>query len=838
MSNSENHMTNYNTVSAIQFVTELVAIAPKDSAPIGCSFTSAPDIALEDEKANRQRWAGQPVDLEAVAPIDANSYVTISSFTGRRRRKVDFVAMLAVMIDDPGTKIDLDKIKLEPSVRLETSPGNYQFWYFLAEAETDRERAESVIKALIASDLIEGGKDPGMSSVSRYGRVPESVNNKTSLSAVHRVTGKTSNGVKRYTLDEIIEGFSLILEAPSIEGLKVQSSADSAETAAVFLADPVGAMFAELGRVKSYRRGIVDVVCPWGEEHSDDSEDGAAVLVNRDKTIGFKCHHGHCDGKGLGDIWSWARAGGHLAPAKTEATKINRGGSDLEDDEPPEGMYALTKEALSAADPKRAIADLKAAHPYETRIIQEYQKLIEDEQAKAEQRIAARLLLSNKDDFPEKLDLGRLLTGDGGKLAEAVKARAVALPTAEEFIFAPMIPVLASQMGTKHELLARKDSNQRATAIFWMLIVGKTGDAKSPAMKIATRALIVKEQASREAYAREERMAEAAKAAKIDTPPIPPRKRYMMEDSTPAARIAIHILNPTGYLNSKDEGSAFLSEMGRFSSKGSDNGETEALLSEFDGGALQYDRKGSNGKPEDRGISKTAVQRVGTTQWPTLKKLRGDHQDDRGLWARFLFCGVPTPLAIASYDSGNPPVDLEGMIEKLVTSIEKLAPAEYTYTDDARRLTIDFSNRLVHLGEDADDSEGSAYPKFRTYLHRFALFFHILNGVLGRDPESVVSHEVSAQSVEQAIYCLKFFIGQYRTVLNLNADDRAEAGHAEHLLRYLERKDKPLTLRQVVAGRCLQKRGVTTTVEYKYLIEVLKSSGKLIEQAGLIMAIR
>lgn len=79
--------------------------------------------------AGRENWAGRPWHPGDKVPPNfdhMNSYLTVSAFepdpeTGDlRRRKANFVAMHAVMVDDVGTKVDSSQIKLPPSAAIET----------------------------------------------------------------------------------------------------------------------------------------------------------------------------------------------------------------------------------------------------------------------------------------------------------------------------------------------------------------------------------------------------------------------------------------------------------------------------------------------------------------------------------------------------------------------------------------------------------------------------------------------------------------------------------------------------------------------------------------------
>ena len=76
----------------------------------------------------------------------------------------------------------------------------------------------------------------------------------------------------------------------------------------------------------------------------------------------------------------------------------------------------------------------------------------------------------------------------------------------------------------------------------------------------------------------------------------------------------------------RDEGSAFITERGRFSNGRGDSGETEADLSEFNGGSLSRDRK-TDGSTF---LTKTGISRTVATQYAMLQVLMGVHQDECG----------------------------------------------------------------------------------------------------------------------------------------------------------------------------------------------------------------
>lgn len=68
--------------------------------------------------------------------------------------------------------------------------------------------------------------------------------------------------------------------------------------------DTVLQAFRLLGRVLGLGRSMTmgwgfDVECPWSEDHSDRSLDGAAYIPVHER---FHCHHGHCEQRRMGDV--------------------------------------------------------------------------------------------------------------------------------------------------------------------------------------------------------------------------------------------------------------------------------------------------------------------------------------------------------------------------------------------------------------------------------------------------------------------------------------------------------------------------------------------------------
>ena len=132
----------------------------------------------------KQRWRSRGVVPEGPIPGSTghNRYISIAAFRRAedgtwRRKKELFAAGCALMVDDLNTKVSWSALNgVEPTALTETSPGNFQAWYFFEEPLRDRAKFDRLIEMFVRNRI--GGADPGMKGVTRVGRLPESTNGK------------------------------------------------------------------------------------------------------------------------------------------------------------------------------------------------------------------------------------------------------------------------------------------------------------------------------------------------------------------------------------------------------------------------------------------------------------------------------------------------------------------------------------------------------------------------------------------------------------------------------------------------------------------------------------
>ena len=302
-------MTDFSSVTNDVILAELFKHMKPDERAIMCSVRGDPSTA------EPTAWGGTPWALgnRCVLHPDKNNYVAISSFKASiedsrfRRRKDQFGATHAIMVDDIGTKLSINAIPehLIPSLVVETSPGNYQATFFLDTPQHDQRLAEDAIKQMI-TQLTGGGVDPGMAGVTRVMRLPGGINGKPKYirdDKVWRCRVVVWRPDSRVTWLELRQAFSITEHARTFVN---PNDAVTVERMRGFGLVKQGLSY--LGVIKRNSPRWLEIRCPWIADHTDRSNTGAAVappMLANGFYGGFKCHHGHCESRTWGDLEHW-----------------------------------------------------------------------------------------------------------------------------------------------------------------------------------------------------------------------------------------------------------------------------------------------------------------------------------------------------------------------------------------------------------------------------------------------------------------------------------------------------------------------------------------------------
>ena len=248
-------------------------------------------------------WKGDYFSRYNITP-NTNQYFTISCFYAddqqqARRRKALFRHTPCIVLDDVKEKLSMVEVnKLpKPAWILESSTGSEQWGYILNVPCTERGRVENLLDGLVANGLAPDGRDPGMKGVTRYLRLPEGINNKAN---------KLVNGqpfkcrmlvwepFNRVTLEQLAAPFAVDLDRERRES-RVDGAAAVSDHPLINIPETI--------HIKEVRSdGRFDITCPWVNDHTGADDSGSAVFTNSDGTLGFKCHHGNCQGRTGADL--------------------------------------------------------------------------------------------------------------------------------------------------------------------------------------------------------------------------------------------------------------------------------------------------------------------------------------------------------------------------------------------------------------------------------------------------------------------------------------------------------------------------------------------------------
>jgi hypothetical protein len=280
-----------------------------EARPLVVSFTGNP------ARVPGKKWSGSPwqgsADMTTVLQSDANNYFSLAVFkpdeAGRyRRQKARFHALHAVMLDDVGSKVPWERLTLQPSWIIETSPGNCQAGYLLQEPHTDGLAADRLMNAIVAANLC----DPGANGPrARLARLPVAVNGKHSPPFACKMLAWSPE--LRYSVEELAGG--LELEMAQAGRHKRQGARPTQESPVD--GDPVwiprpdeNSVLAALRNRGLYKaplgEGKHDITCPWVQTHTGHVDGGTAYFEPDDlwPIGGFKCQHGHCVDRHVRDL--------------------------------------------------------------------------------------------------------------------------------------------------------------------------------------------------------------------------------------------------------------------------------------------------------------------------------------------------------------------------------------------------------------------------------------------------------------------------------------------------------------------------------------------------------
>lgn len=330
---------------AITFMKELMCGIPEDERSL-VVYADEATVQVDKEtgkKLNSGFWP-KPHRADSYITSESNAYACICSAkksenkkTGKMRYWRDeqsFGHGLAFFVDDigegKGSKGDmslenwLERSKATPpTVVVETSPNNYQCWYFFREPIESMGQFKSFLYSFVNSVLEGAGGDVTIKDVTRVGRMPYGINNKRNSDGSFKYIDEKGNPFRvrlhsadysrRYTMEEISDAFKFEIRNHISTIKRTDEEDDAARMASILEAinngasDEVRALaqdkmkwlreerkFNELwfkeawkilddasqgegadGRLVENQSGKIRIKCPLGHEHTNGDPYGA-----------------------------------------------------------------------------------------------------------------------------------------------------------------------------------------------------------------------------------------------------------------------------------------------------------------------------------------------------------------------------------------------------------------------------------------------------------------------------------------------------------------------------------------------------------------------------------
>jgi hypothetical protein len=187
--------------------------------------------------------------------------------------------VLVMVLDDVGDPNKAPNIPpLEPTWKIETSPGSFQWGYVFGEQPTKAE-----FTAAIRAIADAGYTDPGACNAVRNFRLPGSINLKPGRGnfAAQLVEFHPD---RDFTLEQICTALNVVPGEAEDGHRPIRISDDGTDDVMVWLSDN-GLLLS-----KPNQEGWAGVICPNSAEHTDGNPEGRYLPANR----AYCCLHSHC----------------------------------------------------------------------------------------------------------------------------------------------------------------------------------------------------------------------------------------------------------------------------------------------------------------------------------------------------------------------------------------------------------------------------------------------------------------------------------------------------------------------------------------------------------------
>jgi RepB DNA-primase from phage plasmid len=289
-----------------------------------CSNTTAPNEPMPSKKKGTWKVHTLAKAHGQYKNPRHENYTCVSTFETNpdgsvKRKQENFRALYFIMLDDIGTKVNFDPRTRglgEPTCIIETSPGNHQWFYRLSVPLRDVSVANFMMGEML-TETLQGDEmtDQGAKGVTRLCRLPQGMNNKPKLVTPWQTKVVSWRPDLSYTPEEIACWFGKSLDnVPHIKTTPAASADQSSRHRLIQALRAAGLLKSS----KPSNTGWWDITCPQVHKHTDQVDNGTAVMVRRNGSWAMKCQHGHCDDLKPQDLYDLLVSKGLSLPHPSE----------------------------------------------------------------------------------------------------------------------------------------------------------------------------------------------------------------------------------------------------------------------------------------------------------------------------------------------------------------------------------------------------------------------------------------------------------------------------------------------------------------------------------------
>ncbi len=339
-------------------------------------------------------------------------------------------------------------------------------------------------------------------------------------------------------------------------------------------------------------------------------------------------------------------------------------------------------------------------------------------------------------------DAGAILPVDGlsPNAAGILRKVASSLQCPVDIALSAMFATVGVAMGKR---VIIDDGKYQNYPCLWVCVVAPSGSNKSTPIRFFLQPLKDRDTYNYGVYREELRAYRQVGDDKGDKPVF---KQYVISDSTPEARNQVLSVNPNGILLYRDELKGMIDDFCRYAK----SGELSQMLSMFDSDTIVVNRKSD----EPLLIKDPFMSIIGSIQPSVLVDTFGnDNMMNNGFNQRWLFCypesGMPEMYNDVSIPQ-NIISDWKDFIYNLIMYDFSVMGGKIYLGGEAKRVYIDYYNRLQIKKTDADDYLSSVYSKLQIHVIRWAGVAHIL----GNSPTSI---DITPEEMEYSVRCMDYF---------------------------------------------------------------------------------